>query len=182
MSLQLFLGHPVQFPDLLFCRAPARHEIINRRIRQFRSVGGLFRHYLFIHGDCFYAATRLAQLQIENGTHTLDVQKDFELLKFCISLTLQDRFRVLVDAIVTDMWTSGQLAFFGFTNYRCLLTDVYKDGKSEITSNFFPSAPRTLSEDKRVSILNLVSYEDVFHWFVYRKSKMLLTILTELFR
>ena len=41
------------FPHVMFTRAPAQHKVINRRIKQFRSVGGLFRHDLFSNGKAF---------------------------------------------------------------------------------------------------------------------------------
>ncbi|KAG9404512.1 hypothetical protein AC1031_004720 [Aphanomyces cochlioides] len=45
----------------------ARHETCNRRLKQFRILGGIFRHRLTLHPTCFHAVVNLTQIMIENG-------------------------------------------------------------------------------------------------------------------
>ena len=44
-----------------------RHETINRRVKQWRCLKGVFRHDLDYHTDCFTAVCVLTQLAISNG-------------------------------------------------------------------------------------------------------------------
>lgn len=44
----------------------ARHETINRRIKQFRVMGCRFRHQLHLHPRCFHAVINLIEITIEN--------------------------------------------------------------------------------------------------------------------
>ena len=45
----------------------ARHEIVNRRIKQFGALQGIWRHGNDKHGLVFRAAITIVQLEIENG-------------------------------------------------------------------------------------------------------------------
>ena len=45
----------------------ARHETVNRRIKQFYCMNNRFRHYLHLHPRFFHAVVNLTQLMIENG-------------------------------------------------------------------------------------------------------------------
>jgi len=45
----------------------ARHETVNRRIKQFSCMERRFRHALFLHPPFFHAVVNLTQLMIENG-------------------------------------------------------------------------------------------------------------------
>ncbi len=48
-------------------RILARHETVNRRIKQFFCMQHRFRHALFLHPTFFHAVVNLTQLMIENG-------------------------------------------------------------------------------------------------------------------
>jgi hypothetical protein len=48
-------------------RVRARHETVNKRIKQFTIVRDTFRHDLSLHGHCFYACAVLTQLMIQSG-------------------------------------------------------------------------------------------------------------------
>jgi hypothetical protein len=45
----------------------ARHETVNRRIKQFCCMSQRFRHSLRLHPRFFHAVTNLTELMIENG-------------------------------------------------------------------------------------------------------------------
>ena len=45
----------------------SRHEIINRRIKQFRALQGIWRHENEKHGIVFRAAITIVQLKLEKG-------------------------------------------------------------------------------------------------------------------
>jgi hypothetical protein len=45
----------------------ARHETINKRIRQFNVLSKKFRHNLQKHPRCFHAVLNITQLLLENG-------------------------------------------------------------------------------------------------------------------
>ena len=45
----------------------ARHETVNRRIKQFCCLNCRFRHDLYLHPRFFHAVVNLTQLMIENG-------------------------------------------------------------------------------------------------------------------
>lgn len=45
----------------------ARHETVNRRIKQFCCMNYRFRHALYLHPRFFHAVVNLTQLMIENG-------------------------------------------------------------------------------------------------------------------
>ena len=48
-------------------RVLARHETVNRRIKQFCCMTNTFRHALHLHPTFFHAVLHLTQLMIENG-------------------------------------------------------------------------------------------------------------------
>ena len=48
-------------------RIMARHETVNRRIRQFEVLEQRFRHDLTKHSTCFHAVVNITQLMISNG-------------------------------------------------------------------------------------------------------------------
>ena len=50
-----------------FRRIRARHEAVNRRLKQFFVLSHAFRHDLRRHSACFHAALNLIQLMIDNG-------------------------------------------------------------------------------------------------------------------
>ena len=45
----------------------ARHETVNKRVKQFRVLQNCFRHAVDKHQICFYAVCNLTQLMIMNG-------------------------------------------------------------------------------------------------------------------
>ncbi|KAG9414463.1 hypothetical protein AC1031_013822 [Aphanomyces cochlioides] len=45
----------------------ARHETCNRRLKQFRVLGDVFRHNLYLHPIYFHAVVNLTQIMIESG-------------------------------------------------------------------------------------------------------------------
>jgi len=49
----------------LFNMIRARHEIINRRLKHFNSVGGVFRHEIRYQGQVYHAVARLTALMID---------------------------------------------------------------------------------------------------------------------
>lgn len=51
----------------------ARHETVNRRIKQFRVMGEKFRHSLFLHPRCFHAVINLIEIAIENGENLYSI-------------------------------------------------------------------------------------------------------------
>ncbi len=52
----------------------ARHETVNRRIKQFRCMSSKFRHALDLHPRFFHAVVNLTQLMIENGEPLYSVE------------------------------------------------------------------------------------------------------------
>jgi hypothetical protein len=52
----------------------ARHETVNRRIKQFRCMSNRFRHELHLHPRFFNAVVNLTQLLIEHGEPLYSVQ------------------------------------------------------------------------------------------------------------
>lgn len=48
-------------------RIRARHETVNRRMKQFFVLGHKFRHPLSRHSSCFHAVANLNQIMIANG-------------------------------------------------------------------------------------------------------------------
>ena len=53
--------------------ARARHENLNRRLKQFNVLSHRFRHSLDFHSDCFFAVASLTQIDIENGSTLFDM-------------------------------------------------------------------------------------------------------------
>ena len=51
----------------LFAVVRARHEIMNRRMKQFNNISGRFRHHRSLHSDRFHAIAHLPQISIESG-------------------------------------------------------------------------------------------------------------------
>lgn len=51
--------------DNYYTRVRARHEVINRRIKSFNALGGVFRHGTHLHGSCFHAACQLIQISFK---------------------------------------------------------------------------------------------------------------------
>ena len=55
-------------------RVRARHETVNKRIKQFSSLSGIFRHDLDLHSDFVYAACVITQISIEMGEPLFQVE------------------------------------------------------------------------------------------------------------
>lgn len=51
----------------LSARVKARHETLNRHLKQFRVLGNAFRHSLKKHSQCFFAVANLVEVMIESG-------------------------------------------------------------------------------------------------------------------
>lgn len=58
----------LEYPDKMFSSCRARHESVNKRIKQFSVASQRFRHKKSLHGVCFFAAAKLTQLLIDNGS------------------------------------------------------------------------------------------------------------------
>lgn len=54
-----------QYPRIK--RILARHETINKRLKQWKCLGSRFRHPLFRHPKCFHAIINITQIMINNG-------------------------------------------------------------------------------------------------------------------
>ena len=52
----------------------ARHETVNRRLKQFFVLGYRFRHRISRHSSCFHAVANLTQLMIENGEPLFELE------------------------------------------------------------------------------------------------------------
>lgn len=52
----------------------ARHETVNRRLKQLFALGHRFRHSLSSHSFCFHAIINLTQLKIEMGELLLEIK------------------------------------------------------------------------------------------------------------
>lgn len=66
---QYFIN-PIHHNNLAVARQKeimARHETVNRRLKQFGVLGTRFRHQLRRHPMCFHAVVNLTELMIENG-------------------------------------------------------------------------------------------------------------------
>lgn len=50
--------------DSVFSAIRARHEIVNRRLKQFSVLRTTFRHNLSLHSTCFHAVANVTQLII----------------------------------------------------------------------------------------------------------------------
>jgi hypothetical protein len=53
--------------------ARARHEIFDRRLKQFNCLQQKFRHPHHLHGYVFSAITVITQLSFDDGTHHFQV-------------------------------------------------------------------------------------------------------------
>lgn len=64
-----YFVNPVDDPDsvALQKKIMARHETVNKRIKQFQILNDCFRHDISKHQICFYAACNLTQLMLVNG-------------------------------------------------------------------------------------------------------------------
>ena len=52
----------------------ARHETVNKRVKQFYSMKNVFRHVLTLHPSFFRAVVNLTQIMIDNGEPLYEVQ------------------------------------------------------------------------------------------------------------
>jgi hypothetical protein len=52
----------------------ARHETVNRRLKQFGILQKVYRHNLRKHPQCFRAVLNLTELMIENGEPLYDIE------------------------------------------------------------------------------------------------------------
>ena len=61
-------SHPNQTDGTIdFSYVRARHEALNKRLKQFAILGSRFRHDLGLHSTCFFAVLNLVQLGIQRG-------------------------------------------------------------------------------------------------------------------
>ena len=61
-------SYPEQTDGIVqFSYIRARHEALNKRLKQFAVLGSRFRHNLELHSQCFFAVLNLVQLCIEEG-------------------------------------------------------------------------------------------------------------------
>ncbi len=51
-------------PSSLHSALRARHETVNKRLKQFAVCNSKFRHALSYHGTCFHAVSRITQLAL----------------------------------------------------------------------------------------------------------------------
>ncbi|ETV85559.1 hypothetical protein H257_03267 [Aphanomyces astaci] len=56
------LQNPRRHKDIM-----ARHEIVNKRMKQFSVLSRVFRYSIDLHPKCFHAVANLTQLSMENG-------------------------------------------------------------------------------------------------------------------
>lgn len=54
-------------------RILARHETLNGRLKQFKALGGRYRHKLRKHPKIFHAIINIVQISIENGEKLFDL-------------------------------------------------------------------------------------------------------------
>jgi hypothetical protein len=52
----------------------ARHETVNKRLKQFSVLKQEFRHDLAFHATCFYAIANITQISIRNGEPLYEVE------------------------------------------------------------------------------------------------------------
>ena len=60
----------------------ARHENVNRRIKSFDCMSGVFRHDLALHHVYFYAIVNIVQIAIENGEKLPEVSSLYKCYLF----------------------------------------------------------------------------------------------------
>ncbi len=70
----IFISSNMIHEDRLFSICRARHEIVNRRLKQFNEIGQGFRHNLSLHSLCFHDAANNTQLILENDSPLLEIQ------------------------------------------------------------------------------------------------------------
>jgi len=58
----------------------ARHETVNRRLKEFKCLAGRFRNDIHKHVLCFEAAVAIVQLEIENGEPPYQVKEYYDPL------------------------------------------------------------------------------------------------------
>ncbi len=51
----------------------ARHETINKRLKQWKCLGSRFRHPLYRHPLCFHAILNITQIRIGNGAQLFEL-------------------------------------------------------------------------------------------------------------
>jgi len=68
-----YVSQDMVYQDKFYSTVRARHEAVNRRIKQFNVVSQRFRHKLSLHFLCFQAAANLTQLMIENGAPLFEI-------------------------------------------------------------------------------------------------------------
>ena len=68
-------GHPPQL-ERLISKLRARHETVNRKMKEYRCLGDLCRHTPEQHGTLFYAVANLVQLRIETSDANWHVDID----------------------------------------------------------------------------------------------------------
>lgn len=56
--------------------ARARHETVNKRIKQFKIFQEMFRHKLTNHGICFKACANITQIAIQSGEPLFSIEYD----------------------------------------------------------------------------------------------------------
>jgi hypothetical protein len=68
--------HPKQFPrsSVQQKKIMARHETINRRLKQFSILTVPFRHELNKHPTCFHAVANITQMMIMNGEPLYEIK------------------------------------------------------------------------------------------------------------
>ena len=57
-------------------RIMARHETVNRRMKQFGVLSQKFRHDRGLHPQCFHAVANLTQLMIANGERLFEIDDE----------------------------------------------------------------------------------------------------------
>ena len=52
----------------------ARHETVNKRLKQFAALSNVWRHHLSKHSTVFHAVTLVTQISIENGEPLFEIE------------------------------------------------------------------------------------------------------------
>jgi len=55
-------------------RVRARHEMLNRRLKNWGILSQVFRYHIMMHGDVFWACAVVTQLTVENGEPLFKVE------------------------------------------------------------------------------------------------------------
>ena len=69
----VYFPNNLDYPDSLYSTVRARHEIMNKRLKQFKVITETFRHDLSLHGTCFHAVANLTELMIRNGSPLFEI-------------------------------------------------------------------------------------------------------------